>query len=112
MTRKRSPRRTIETFAAALSGAASERLSGIENADRRFRDPLCLDDPSYTDYEVPPRQDEAMEKCLDCPLFVLCAENARRTKPQWTIMGGVAWVQGRQAHLLSPDRLAELLGGD
>ena len=110
MARQRSPRRTTEDFAAALSGAHSERARGLAGRERRHPDPACLDNPAeYVDYAVPPARDEAQEMCLDCPLMQACLANAKRTLPAWGVLGGVAWVRGRQAHLLSPERLAEIM---
>ena len=105
----RSPRHTIEPFAAALAGAESERQSG-SSGERSYPDPLCLNRPhDYVDYDCPPDADQAADLCIDCPLMVLCLANARRTRPAWGVWGGVAWVAGRQLHLLDDERREKYL---
>ena len=110
MSKKRSPRWTIEGFASALSGAASESAREVPFERRQFPDPLCIDAPEeYVDYVSPPDRATAAAMCNDCPLLDLCLANARRTRPAWGVWGGIAWAQGRQVHLLDEERRAQYL---
>lgn len=110
MSQKRSPRHTTASFASALAAAASERGRGVPHELREHPDPFCLDAPDvYVDFDLIPDQDTAFEMCADCPLMVECAASARRTKPAWGVWGGIAWLHGRQAHLLNDERMLELM---
>lgn len=67
-----------------------------------YPQPLCADRPAeFVDYELRPSAREAMALCGPCPLFDLCAADARRKRPAWGIRAGVVWVRGRRAHTLA-----------
>lgn len=90
---KRSPhgQQTTRAFSLSLDRAASED---------GHPQPLCQGRPGeYVDYEAVPSEAEAAALCAECPLLVECLANARRTKPAWGVWGGIAWIDGRQAHL-------------
>ncbi|MDL5351132.1 WhiB family transcriptional regulator [Microbacterium sp. zg-YB36] len=59
----------------------------------------------FSDYEMAdmPDRETAELLCSRCPLLQVCAANARHRKPAWGVFGGVAYVNGRQAHLLAED---------
>lgn len=94
----RSPHglKTIDAFARVLEGAVAE-----DGAPR----PLCDGrSAEYIDYVgwVPSEQ-HAAALCAGCPLLDACLANARRVKPGWGVHGGIAWIDGRQAHLMPED---------
>lgn len=67
--------------------------------------PLCDGRPGeFIDYgEHVPDESAAARLCAGCPLFEPCLVNARRVKPGWGVWGGIAWIDGRQAHLMPED---------
>ena len=57
--------------------------------------PRCYRQPElYADWLKAPSAEDAAELCAGCPLFDLCGEEARLTRPAWGIRAGVAWVYG------------------
>ena len=64
-----------------------------------------------------PTKEDAELLCERCPLMTgvgkpgqagyipaeICLKNARHRKPQWGVLGGKVWIQGRQAHLMAED---------
>ncbi len=101
MTRKRARVHAARrAFDAALDAAAEEAALNVPAKERRYPDPHCLNRPDlFVDYVIPPSAEEAEELCDGCPLFALCRASARRAKPAWGVWGGVAYVDGRSAHL-------------
>jgi len=67
--------------------------------------PLCHGKPEeFVDYGYPlPSIEDAELLCGPCPLLEACRANAKHRRPQWGILGGIVWVYGRQAHLMSED---------
>ncbi len=53
----------------------------------------------YADYEVAPSEERAEWLCAGCPLRTLCRDFGNATKPGWGVWGGIAWRNGRKAHL-------------
>lgn len=89
-----SPKRNLPEYDAALD-------KGLN---------FCAGNPGpYTEYELPPSEDEAQELCLPCPMYTICNENANWVRPKHGVWGGVAWVDGRMAHLMSAEELTEAL---
>lgn len=97
MSRSKYGRRALRPYSEALSEAGR---------DPSAPQPLCRWQPeTYVDYDEDsiPDEFEAQELCIECPLFELCFDNARRTHPGWGVWGGVAWVNGRQWHLATEE---------
>lgn len=95
MARSKYGHRTTDAFAGALERAAK---------DGDQPQPLCAGRTAeFSDYSHVPGEQEAADLCAGCPLITLCLDNAKRTKMKWGIWGGVAWVGGRQAHLIPAD---------
>lgn len=91
--RHKHGRRPIQLYTDALAAA---------HASRRAPQPLCLNrSDEFVDYPVGQHPDEqgAAEMCADCPLLDVCNLNARQQAPAHGVWGGIAWVNGRQAHL-------------
>lgn len=87
----RRPRRDLPAFSIALEQAAAGEGPA----------PYCKGrSAEYSDYRSSPGRDEAEELCLPCPLYLACRANARHIKPKWGVVGGIAWENGRQAHLM------------
>lgn len=102
MTQRRRPRKDLPEFAQALRDAHREEL----REDGTYApQPLCLDNPGpWTDYGYPlPTARQAEALCAPCPLLEMCRSTAKHRQPHWGVQGGITWIQGRQAHLLSPD---------
>lgn len=84
---------------------AEAHLADRQLVDEDHDQPYCLERPDlYVDYDQPhPTRERAQEMCAPCPLIEMCLKNARHMKPGWGVWGGVAWVAGRQVHLLPED---------
>lgn len=56
----------------------------------------------FADYSIEdlPSKSLAELMCERCPLLDICNKNARHVRPNWGVVGGIAWVEGRQAHLM------------
>lgn len=71
---------------------------------------FCAGNPApYTDYADPPSAEEAEELCLPCPMYSICRKNAEWRKWKWGIYGGIVWLDGRPAHLMSDDEVQAAL---
>lgn len=68
----------------------------------RAPQPKCIGRAEFTDYDEDhvPNEQEAADMCAGCPFFDVCLESAKQERPEWGVMGGIAWAYGRQAHWL------------
>ena len=103
MSRSRYGRRALRAYSDALDLA--HRDTGAPQPACRWRPEEFVD---YADDAIP-SEVEAAGLCGGCPLLELCLENARRTKPGWGVLGGIAWVYGRQWHLVADEDKASII---
>lgn len=56
----------------------------------------CHNNPAeWSDYKQSPSPQRAAEMCAGCPMLTLCREFAVAKHRSWTVLGGIAWVEGR-----------------
>ena len=63
--------------------------------DKELAELLCSRCPFKRGHSQPGREDYVEPD--------ICGKNARHRKPEWGVLGGIAWVNGRQAHLMAAD---------
>lgn len=95
MTRSRKPKTDTSEWVELMDRA---HLGEIPQ-------PLCHENPGpWMDYGYPlPKEHEADDLCLPCPLMAACLRNAKHRQPAFGVWGGLAWIGGRQVRLLKLD---------
>lgn len=106
MAGTRKPKVDLPEYTKAMNDAHEEVVQPDGSV---IPHPKCDDNPGpYADYGYPlPTQAEAEALCEGCWFYEqlnnVCLRNGKHRAPAWGIRGGVAFVEGRQVHLLAHD---------
>ena len=111
MTRPSRPRTPEFTQALHLAN-----IDALDEDGNPVPQPECKDDHSYAFYEKHPTKEQARKMCAGegpkdprrCGLLELCEANAAIERPQWGVMGGLAWQEGRRYHLQRPENKTQI----